>query len=209
MTILDITFMNSVWTVILFWIVVYLSDYYLTLLGARIYTNTGKNHINFEGSYELTPIFQDDIDALRLISPTFLRFLLGSAGLILLSWIVDVQLFNDHYLYVLLLGILFLREVPIFIRHIRNIATFYLISQSADALGRIQYPRWITLQISATEFFIFGILFLLMYVPDASWFFIGGALGCIATAVLHYRLSFDARPAPTPSAEPPDGATSA
>jgi hypothetical protein len=209
MTILDITLMSNVWTVILFWIVVYLSDYYLTLLGARIYTNTGKNYIEIEGSYELTPIFQGDIDSLRLISPTFLRLLLLSAGSILVLWILDVQLLNDHHLYVLLLGVLFLREIPIFIRHIRNIATFYLFSQSTDIKGQIHYPRWITLQISATELFIFGILFLLMYIPDASWFFIGGALGCIATAVQHYKSSLDSKPTPTPPTDQQDLSPSA
>jgi hypothetical protein len=205
MTILDILLVNYVWSVILIWTIVYISDYYLTLLGARLYATSAKETFLFEGSYEITPAFQDDVNSLRLFSPTFFRYVLASIGAILLVWLIDVRLLKDHHLYVLLLGGLFLREAALIVRHFRNISLFYLSGRATDIRGQIQYPRWLTLQVSATELTAFGFLFLILFIPDNSWFFIGGAAGCFVTAFQHYTLSSKAqlKDKPPPSDENP------
>ena len=55
------------WAGPLLWVVLYSSDYYLTIACARMYQ--AQNVIVFEGSYEITPAFQSDVNALRLLSP--------------------------------------------------------------------------------------------------------------------------------------------
>jgi hypothetical protein len=52
----------SPWTGVALWIILYISDYYLTLYSARGFHEIG--HFQFEGSLELTPQYQKDIDAL-------------------------------------------------------------------------------------------------------------------------------------------------
>src|SRR6266567_8413959 len=64
-------FLTSLWPGLAVWIALYISDYSFTLKCARMYQGTVRDKIAFEGSYELTPIFQADIDSLRVISPRF------------------------------------------------------------------------------------------------------------------------------------------
>jgi hypothetical protein len=69
MTGIDNYFFESLWPGLAFWAVLYISDYYLTLTCARLYQRGVREKIEFEGSYEITPYFQADIDSLRAISP--------------------------------------------------------------------------------------------------------------------------------------------
>ena len=57
-----------IWIVLPVWLVLYVSDYYPTILGARYVRMGACEHIVFEGSYELTPELQGDVDALRRLS---------------------------------------------------------------------------------------------------------------------------------------------
>jgi hypothetical protein len=59
--------LNHPWLVILIWIVLYTGDHYLTIIGARLHRK--QNIFEFEGSYELTPECQSDIDGQPLILP--------------------------------------------------------------------------------------------------------------------------------------------
>jgi hypothetical protein len=45
-----------------------------------------------EGSYELTPYFQKDVDTLRLLSPRFLWMLVLYAVLLLIVWRLTIGL---------------------------------------------------------------------------------------------------------------------
>ena len=65
-------FVLSPWPGILCWAALFISDMHLTVTCARMYQAGVRDHIVFEGSYELTPYHQADIDALRRFSPRFL-----------------------------------------------------------------------------------------------------------------------------------------
>ncbi len=77
------------WTGPLLWAVLYSADYALTLAGARLYVGGAQRYFDF-GEYELTPEYQADIRAQRLVSPTFVIWLLG----------VSLTLCMVHYLAV-------------------------------------------------------------------------------------------------------------
>jgi hypothetical protein len=68
---LETLFVDNLWVCLLTWLVLYISDYYLTIWGAHLYRSGAQEHIVYEGSYELTPQFQKDIDALKLFSLNF------------------------------------------------------------------------------------------------------------------------------------------
>ena len=57
--------------------------------------------IVFEGSYEITPLFQEDVDSLRVISPRFLFALALSGGLLAGSWLLSAQSEPEWYDFVL------------------------------------------------------------------------------------------------------------
>jgi hypothetical protein len=68
-------FFTSVWPGLTVWVLLYISDYALTIAGARLYRGGVSEKLAFEGSYEITPFFQRDINSLRRISPRFLVML--------------------------------------------------------------------------------------------------------------------------------------
>ncbi|HEV8571726.1 MAG TPA: hypothetical protein VGR49_01595 [Actinomycetota bacterium] len=59
---------DNVWVAVLAWAVLFTLDYALTLRGARLARAAGL-HIAFHGGYELTPIYREDVAALRRMSP--------------------------------------------------------------------------------------------------------------------------------------------
>jgi len=189
MTNIEILLANNVGTVIILWAITYALDYYLTILGARIYAAEGKQHFVFEGSYEITPEFHEDVKALRMFSPLLLRYLLSSIGIILIVWLVAVRLLRYEEVFSALIGGLFLREAAIYLMHIRSIALFIIAHGEKGARGRVHYPRWVTLRVSGIEFAGFSLLYLLLFFLDKSWFFFGGAAACSITAIQHLSLS--------------------
>src|SRR5215208_7187448 len=68
---------TSPWPGVILWIILYVSDYYLTIYSARGFREIG--HFQFEDSFELTPQFQKDINALKPVSKLHMFLLLEVA----------------------------------------------------------------------------------------------------------------------------------
>ncbi len=182
----DFVLVHNVWLVLGLWILVYTGDFLLTLLGATLYGRAAREYIVYEGSYELTPTFQKDVDALRWINPRFLGFALLTSALIYLIWWLEAQILGTTIFFPLAIGALFLREAAIYIRHLRNISLFGNIGQGSGVKGRIEYRRWLVFRNSAVELFSFALLYLVFYYLVKSWFFLGGTIACLVTGGQHY-----------------------
>ena len=89
---------QHVWLGPLIWAILYSSDYYCTLAAARMYHAGVKEFILFEKGYELTPIYQDDIAALRSRSPRFFVLLAITCGVLVVIWFVS-RLIGATWLY--------------------------------------------------------------------------------------------------------------
>jgi hypothetical protein len=187
MTGLDTYFFESLWPGLAFWGVLYISDYYLTLKCARLYQRRVREKIEFEGSYEITPYFQADIDSLRAISPRFIAALLWTEVWLAATWWFSRQ--STIALYQIVFGAVVSVELAIHIRHFRNLFLFRAIAGSDATQGRIQYSRRLTLRMSAVDLYGFAALFLVISVFTQSWFTVGGALSCVVTATKHLRLA--------------------
>jgi hypothetical protein len=172
-----------------FWVILYISDYYLTIYGARLYKDASQ-YFSVEGSYELTPYYQQDIDALRLLSPRFLIALFASTLLLLM---VRGLSFGIPAIYAFVCGVLMLMEAAIHFRHIRNIATYKQLKAGNAATGKLAYTRWFVYSVSATDIFAFSVFCLIIALLLGSWFFVGGAVGCLRLAIGHLLKSREAR----------------
>jgi hypothetical protein len=75
------------WPGMVVWGLQYVSDYSLTIVCARLYGR--QKTIVFEGSYEITPFYQRDIDSLRVESPRFIFMLLLALGALGFLWILN------------------------------------------------------------------------------------------------------------------------
>src|SRR5258705_13294441 len=87
---------------VVLWIILYTSDYYLTIYSARGFREIG--HFQFEGSFELTPQYQSDIDALKPISKRHVVLLLLYSLIILILWWIFNDVLYFPWLYRLYLG---------------------------------------------------------------------------------------------------------
>jgi len=178
--------LQNFWVGLAVWAALFISDYALTIKCARLYRNGVNDKIVFEGSYEITPYFQHDIDSLRRLSPRFILALLWTSVILFVLWRAVRQ--STPGLYDLVLGALILVQLTLHMRHFRNLLLFTAATTDA-VLGRIEYSRWAMLRSSALELFEFSLLFFALFAITHSWFILGGGLGCLSVASKHWRLA--------------------
>jgi len=175
------------WYGIFLWMILYTSDYYLTIYCARGFRETG--HFQFEGSFELTPHYQKDIDNLQPISRLHIILLLAYSLLILLVWWITRLSVYLEWTYPLYLGMFLLLEVAVHLRHLRNVALIREIKKNGGVEGQIHYRKWFSYRISASELYIYAILFLLIALLTYSLFFLGGSIMCFGMGFKHGRMA--------------------
>jgi hypothetical protein len=190
---LDHLLLSRWWAGAVLMALVAISDYALTLWGARLYRGA-RGRVAVEGSYELVPMFQADIDAGRFISLRFISVLALMVGFIGLIAQFATSLGIDPPLYLFLVGFFVLIEVPIHVRHTSNIVRFSLLARADAAQGQITFARWFTLKVSSVDFFSFAVLFVLGFAATRSLFLLGGAARCAAFGVVQLILSWKATP---------------
>jgi hypothetical protein len=195
---LDRLLIEQVWLALALWAALYVSDYNLTIRAAQMYQRGVKEIFVFEGSYELTPYYQQDIDSLRWFSPRFGAALVLSLFAIAVVWHLAVRVAGRPELYLLLVGGLILLELSVHIRHVRNLVTFHYASGAPGRrgiTGRIEYPRWLLLRFSAVEVMSFAALYFILFLVTGNWFLLGGAAFCLGTGLRHQIWSGRIRPA--------------
>ena len=185
---------TSPWYGIILWMILYTSDYYLTLYSARGFREIGR--FQFEGSFELTPQYQNDIDHLRPISKLHIVLLFAYSLLILSVWWITRLSISLQWAYPLYLGMFLLLEVAVHLQHFRNILLIREIRKNGGADGQLTYKKWFSYRISAHELYISAALFLLVALLTYSLFFLGGAMMCYGTGFKHSRLAQKARSKP-------------
>ena len=179
--------LTRLWPGLFAWGVLYVSDYAFTLTCARLYRAGVSNKIALEGSFELNPYFQADIDSLKKVSPRFIFALV--LGWVWLSGIYWITREPQLGVYEVALGAMILSELAIHIRHMRNLFLFREIANSDTVRGRIEYSRPLVLRMSSVELCGFAGAFALIFVFSQSLFTLGGAMGCLAMAWKHRRLA--------------------
>ena len=191
---------TSPWYGIILWVILYTSDYYITLYSARGFREIG--NFQFEGSFELTPQFQKDIDLLKPVSRRHLIALFFSSLCLALLWWLTSFNFYLELAYPLFLGMFLLLEVAVHLRHFRNVTLIREVSKHGGVEGQIRYKKWLSYRLSASELYTISALFLLIALLTFSLFFLGGAIACLATAIRHGRLAKKTKPTSVQRIEP-------
>jgi len=179
------------------WAVLFILDYALTLQCAKLYKAYWPQIFVYEGSFELTPYFQRDIDALRALSPRFLLILVAMF-LFLLGLGVLVS-GGAPELYSILLGAVVLLQLAIHARHLENLAG-YRPARLKEIKGRLEITRRAILEQSAVHLFAFSGLYLVVWAFTGSWFVLGGVISTLHTAVKHWRSARKSVTAAAPAA---------
>ncbi|HEU4939303.1 MAG TPA: hypothetical protein VFT39_22800 [Vicinamibacterales bacterium] len=177
---------DIVWVGPIVWALLYCSDYYLTITCARLYMRQDK--IKFEGSYELNPLFEAEVNALRRISPRFIAMLIVSTtALFVAARVAEPEL---HGFYLFMLGALLLIQLTVHVRHLRNWLLFQHALRPDGMTGHLEYRRGVIFRASAFEILEFGVLYAFIYAfTPAGPFVLGGAFACAVLAMSHYRLA--------------------
>lgn len=177
---------DSPWPGLTIWALLFAGDYALTLTCARLRRRPGAEKLRVEGSFELTPYFQKDIDSLRTISPRFVLVLLLNLTLLTLIWFLGRE--TGPQLYEFCLGGLILLQLTIHMRHLQNLITYRAMATN-EVTGCIEYSRGLILRISAYQVFAFAGLYLILFAITERWFLLGGTVSCASVGVKHLRLS--------------------
>jgi hypothetical protein len=179
--------LNSVWPGLVAWTILYCSDYVLTVVCARLYAAGARDKIVCEGSYEITPYFQRDVDSLRRVSPRFLAALVLSSLWLAATWWLSTQ--SWPLMYAFALGAVILPELAIHVRHIRNLLLFRALVRTDEVRGRLEYSRPLMLRLSSLELLTFSGLFAVLFLFTGSVFVLGGVMTCSSLAAQHWRLA--------------------
>ncbi|HEX6973370.1 MAG TPA: hypothetical protein VF147_03150, partial [Vicinamibacterales bacterium] len=146
------------WLCAVTWAMLYNSDHALTIACARLYRR--QSVIAFEGSYEITPAFQSDVDALRALSPRFLLALTASTAYVWIMAVVVGTIEGGQSLFAGIMGALILLQLSVHTRHVRN---WFLFSHIERAIrGRAEYARGPMLRSSALDLLSFSLLYLVL-----------------------------------------------
>ena len=183
---------GSPWPGMLVWAALFVSDMSLTMTCARMYRDGVREHMVFEGSYELTPLYQGDVDAQRRFSPRFLAILALMCVLLGLLWTVTVGAGLVPVVYEAVLGMVLLLQLTIHVRHLRNYFLFRSILAGGAVAGRLEYTRPAILANSATELLCFAVLYTIVAIATANLFVAGGAVACALVGAKHLQWSREA-----------------
>jgi hypothetical protein len=198
---LDLALYASPLPGLVIWAVLYTSDLLFTMACARLYQAGARNVVVFEGSYEITPYYQNDVDRLRIFSPRFVAALAATGAIQVMIWFLTMRALILPDIYFFALGAMVLVELTIHVRHVRNLFLFRSLAAGEGITGRIEYPRPIMLRLSAVEILSFAGLYLVLFVFTGSWFVLGGAMACLSLAFNHQKLARAHKPAaPSPQA---------
>lgn len=188
--------LNHPWLVASIWLVLYSSDYYLTLYGAKL--AAAQTVFQSDGSYELTPAYQKDIDSGNRKSVVFFRSLFVGALILLVPPLVAPDCHG--WLYGLLVGYCVFVELVVHLRHFYSILTYRSVIGKAPLYsGRVFSTRRGTYQRSAQDLLGLGVLTLVCFSLTGSFVLLGGGLRVVREAFRHWRLS---KACPLPSPEP-------
>ncbi len=160
------------------------SDWLLTVHGAKVYKAGADKVIGLEGSYELNPLYAHDVDHLRPLPPRFVGILALWCLVVLAMWYLYVHLSWLPQAYTFFVGLILLGHGPIHLRHVRNIVAFRHANDLDGIDGNIRYTRRFSQQLSAVEFLSFSVLYAVLALLCGSVLLLGGAL---ATSTLALR----------------------
>jgi len=179
-------FLDSPWPGMVAWALIYISDFVLTIACARLRRNVA-DKIVLEGSFELNPVFQRDVDSKRFVSPRFLLLLVLTSTLVAIFWALTVP--DSPKLYTFFLGAMISSELALHVRHLGNLYLFSSKLTAEQLRGRIEYARPLLLRMSSVQILGFAILFAVVFVFQGNWFVGGGTVSCFFLSLKHWYLA--------------------
>jgi hypothetical protein len=176
--------LNNLWFDLLLWLAIYASDYSLTIYQMSLYHRGMQGEVQHEGSLELNPYFQADVERQRKFSLRWFLMAFLTSLMLASVWWLSVRGLGLPGFFWFVLGMLYLLQAAVHVRHLTNIVFFRQILRG-EASGKIEYSMKGSLLTSAGQFIGFAILFFLCFLLTTQWFFLGGAFACTSLSLNH------------------------
>ena len=174
----------------------FFADYTLTHIGARA-NELVRDRWRVEGSYEMNPTWERQIDSRQWFGPRVVLVPLALAAILgtlrLLAGLVDV--YDDPAYFGSAVGVMLLLQAPILLLHAMNLQTFQMLLDPTAAEGGIAYRRWFVYRQSVVYLLGFSVIWLVLWVPSQQAFFLGGAASCALFASRFWQLASKVRAA--------------
>jgi hypothetical protein len=177
-------------------------DWLLTHLGAAAYRAVA-GVWSVEGSYELNPRWQPEVDAGRRLSPRLLLTAAAMLALLVVLWQLCLALggYDTAILgpepgqaaFGFAVGALLLVQAPTVMSHAANLAQFRALADPTAVSGGLRVRRWVAYRQSSGMYLRFAALWLALAILSLQGFFAGGVFGCLSVALRFRRLGEAAR----------------
>lgn len=177
------------WLPALMWAILYISDYWLTLVGQRYYSK--QSTVEYVGSYELTPDFQEDIDNKRPISVHFVIYLVFVTATLYLVGLISTDI---PYMYGWLVGFLIVPQLVVHVRHMGNIVYFRRLSRPDSGVsGKLRAEQHFTYWLSSQNTLGMMLLAFVLFVFTNSPILLGGIVALAWGCYGHHKLAKEHR----------------
>jgi hypothetical protein len=163
--------------------VLLLADYYLTLLGARLRKRAAAAGIEME-EYELNPLWQEDVNRGRAVSPRHLVVVLAGATLAVLIGVThDLPAWRAECY----LGLLLLPLSTIIGKHLSNLLTLgHAVRRPGEVTGDGRLSYRMALRTSQHEMLSIICPVAAVAASPTRPFALGGLLGLVFLLALHW-----------------------
>ena len=156
----------------------FVTDWTLTHVGAAASKKVAERWA-VEGSYELNPTWQSEVDSGRRFTWRLVGVGVVLAGLLLaIRWLIELGEL-DPAIFAAAAGAVLLIQAPTIMVHANNLQTFRDLADPTAITGSVRFSRWLVLRQAAWYLVRFAALWLVLWVPSQQAFFLGGALSCL------------------------------
>jgi hypothetical protein len=164
-----------------------LSDFWLTITGAKLHKNFVAKYIYYEKGYELNPNFENEIAQNRWISRKLIVNMLFLSIYLAFLGFLSEKILPIQTIFEFLIGGLLLSRIDLVLLHLQNIWFFTDVKRSGGLVGYLENSYWISQRKSAARVFSQTILFALIAFVIMRPFFWGGVVSCGLIGVLNLK----------------------
>jgi hypothetical protein len=191
-------FVKEWWISVILVELLILSDFWLTVIGTRLYKNNVSQYIAYENGYELNPNFEKEIAQSSRVPRKLIVNILSISFYLVLIGGLSINNILIGTIFEFLIGGLFLSRIDLVLLHLQNIWFFKDVKKLGGLVGHLDYSYRINQHRSAARLFSQAILFVFIALLTMRPFFWGGVFTCGVTGLLNLKWANRKFTKPTP-----------
>jgi hypothetical protein len=173
---------NSPWPGTALAVAAYVLSYFLGLRAARLYRDGAQARLVYRDGFPFEREYLATLARGRPVSGRFAAIVLVLAAALPLAWEATVRRLAVPELFAALVGGLVLMEAADCLEHVRSAVLLRHARSGEHVSGRLELSNRVVFSLRYAELYALAVMFGLSFFVSGSWFFAGGALGCLVAA---------------------------